>query len=484
MRGPRRAGGLFTTRAVSNSDTVVKALLRAHANANAAADDGITPLIAALRAVPHTQAVLDELLSSDNTSLYEQVQNGKDDIVRRLLDVGYNVNKEHQWGGTALHAVVKREGPKGWEPVEMAKALLAADPKPDLTIKDNDGLTPVRLALRESCLSLVDLFLKSSVGLTKNISADDWLQLCGNHNARAIRVLESARHGTRIDDFSESEFLYLRTLSTPPLPYLRQLIIFTTKSLTTPPTTLVDRILNRPLATLYPFRPMIPVFDHPAQGGSGDYICAVYFLSLSQLLNPTVPDPGSGKLLMIRWTVVESPNSGEGLRTGGSRTGQSWKSVTHFSTLRNGGMPDDGVDFFKQFLEDLKAEWLRICADADDHLSNERKTMLRQGGRDPDLIQRLLVDAGVWIELQDYLKLQVEKLYHFESEYGRLGGTEEKAKKLWDIIQEFNDVISMRLEKLNPKSQELIQTVCPGTVHADYSFVKSSHKPPVPRNST
>ena len=109
--------------------------------------------------------------------------------------------------------------------------------------------------------------------------------------------------------------------------------------------------------------PMRPVFNRPATGGSNDFTFALYFPSLRELLGET----SDGSLLMIRWTVTKKANPGPA--TGSSRTGKTWQSLTHFSTLSNGWIPDDGVDFFKQFLDHLRAKWLQICQEAEELLS-------------------------------------------------------------------------------------------------------------------
>ncbi len=97
--------------------------------------------------------------------------------------------------------------------------------------------------------------------------------------------------------------------------------------------------------------------------------------------------------------------------------------------------------------------------------------MLKKGGRDPHLIQRLLTDAGLWIDLQASLKAQVETASRFRSEYGGLDGDEDTLNELPGIIREFNDLISARLEGLSVKSQELIQTVCPRNQLTFYEVV-------------
>ncbi len=85
--------------------------------------------------------------------------------------------------------------------------------------------------------------------------------------------------------------------------------------------------------------------------------------------------------------------------------------------------------------------------------------MLRKGGKDPDLIQRLLTDAGLWIDLQGHLKEQVDSLTEFASEYKGFDSDEFTLAELPGLIRRFNDVVNDKLERLNSKSQELIQTV-------------------------
>jgi hypothetical protein len=74
------------------------------------------------------------------------------------------------------------------------------------------------------------------------------------------------------------------------------------------------------------------------------------------------------KTIMIKWIVIKQPDKD-------SRTGESWKSVSHFSTLPNGWIPNHGVDFFKQFLDELQAMWLRNCVEAEKLLAASVRTL-------------------------------------------------------------------------------------------------------------
>ncbi len=187
------------------SGTVINTLLR-HADANAMAEDGTTPLVAALRSGVNGQAAVGLLLPYDYVSLHAQVEHGNEDMVRRLLDAGYDINTRNLWGRTPLHAVVTSQSP---EPLDMAKSLLASEPKPDLSIEDNNGMTPVLLALHELRLHLVKLFLESSAGLTRNISAKEWLRAYGDlarDPTPTIRVQERVGEGTNVACLSATDF--------------------------------------------------------------------------------------------------------------------------------------------------------------------------------------------------------------------------------------------------------------------------------------
>jgi hypothetical protein len=62
----------------------------------------------------------------------------------------------------------------------------------------------------------------------------------------------------------------------------------------------------------------------------------------------------------IAWTMMTYSNPN------GDRY---WKSINHFSMMPYGWIPDDGLDFFKQFLLYLKERWSNLCDLAEDHLT-------------------------------------------------------------------------------------------------------------------
>ena len=55
--------------------------------------------------------------------------------------------------------------------------------------------------------------------------------------------------------------------------------------------------------------------------------------------------------LRIAWTIVApaAPNN------------QPWASIDHYSLLPYGWIPNDGIEFFMQFMLCLKGRWLELC---------------------------------------------------------------------------------------------------------------------------
>ncbi|RYP04797.1 hypothetical protein DL764_004213 [Monosporascus ibericus] len=352
----------------SASETIIKCLLP-YADANAVAKDGTTPLVAASK-------------------------RGNVDMVRRLLDVGYDINRRDMRRWTQLHWVTK----SGPDRLAVAKALLSSDPKPDLGIENVNGLTPLRLEVWEKQLDLVELLLESEARLTRNVGTKDWLRVYSHVSdpSPIIEVEERVGEGTKVvclsaKDFSEDQ----RRFPTSTSSVSRRLLIFTEplKELPTIPN-------SPPLPDSEPSQHMMPYLHRQSLlSGGVHFTFAVYFPSFSQLTSTTMRRTTEGSMMMIRWIVAKQPYAG-------SRTGESWKSVNHFSTLPNGLIPDDGVDFFTQFLDQLRTRWIRSCEDGEE----------------------LLADS--------------------EAVLNGLPG----------IIREFADLIGARLEGLNAKSQDLIQT--------------------------
>jgi hypothetical protein len=68
----------------------------------------------------------------------------------------------------------------------------------------------------------------------------------------------------------------------------------------------------------------------------------------------------------IAWTMIQPTNGSNG----------PWESRNHFSMLPYGWIPDDGVDFFKQFVRCLKDMWCEECDSAEKVLAERVSPIL------------------------------------------------------------------------------------------------------------
>jgi hypothetical protein len=56
---------------------------------------------------------------------------------------------------------------------------------------------------------------------------------------------------------------------------------------------------------------------------------------------------------------------------------QYWKVVDHFSTLPDSSVPGHGIDLFKPFILHLQDKWLKLCDQAEKHLTRSVSQILR-----------------------------------------------------------------------------------------------------------
>jgi len=88
--------------------------------------------------------------SNRSTMLILAAYSGKADILEELLKRKADVNARTMFGHTALYACVQNRGTK-----EMAMMLL--DDGADFTIADNNGVTPLKVAIQKNRQDIVDL---------------------------------------------------------------------------------------------------------------------------------------------------------------------------------------------------------------------------------------------------------------------------------------------------------------------------------------
>ena len=81
----------------------------------------------------------------------------------------------------------------------------------------------------------------------------------------------------------------------------------------------------------------------------------------------TVKIPEGGKI-RITWTLSQ-------LRK--ANGAQYWKAIDHYSTLPYSRIPDNGIDFFKDFILRLEAKWVELCDQGEKHLTEFVSRILR-----------------------------------------------------------------------------------------------------------
>lgn len=202
------------------------------ADPNIGPGHGTTPLVLALQRdqgnhLQDTKYIIDLLLPYDHVSLHLQVMLYNVDMVRRLLDIGYDVNTRDLSMRTPLHTLA---GIWSSNQRAMANVLLTAQPEPDLGVADEDGLTPLRLALQVGHLDLAELFLASPACPTHNVTLNDWLDAYDKSeshyydNSSIVKVQKAAGQGTKVVLLSPQDFYQdLRKEFTPSPSVLRRI---------------------------------------------------------------------------------------------------------------------------------------------------------------------------------------------------------------------------------------------------------------------
>ncbi|KAH7139644.1 ankyrin repeat protein [Dactylonectria estremocensis] len=94
--------------------------------------------------------------------LYRAVASGLDSLLAVLLRSGCDVNKTSKyWGAPAVVIAAWRQQ------VSSMKLLLDSEPKPDLTVRDDDGDIAILVAVRSGNPDMVDLLLRSGASVDK-----------------------------------------------------------------------------------------------------------------------------------------------------------------------------------------------------------------------------------------------------------------------------------------------------------------------------
>jgi len=134
-----------------------------------------------------------------------------------------------------------------------------------------------------------------------------------------------------------------------------------------------------------------------------------------------------------------------------------WESIGHFSMLPYGWIPDDGVDFFTQFMLYLKGRWLELCDFAEEHLTECRHDQLREKGKSSELIHRLAEDAQIFTELRSILQGQVHTAKKFAAGHRHLHNEDKRLKDVEGVIDGFGGNVNNRISQLDQTVRDLLQ---------------------------
>ncbi|MEO8400482.1 MAG: ankyrin repeat domain-containing protein [Gammaproteobacteria bacterium] len=152
---------------------IVEKLIEAGANIHLEMHNGgVTPLIAAINA-GHLNVVeklitanvnVNQVTSKKTTALLCAVQNGNCIMVEKLVAAGADINYSKD-GDSLLHTAVSRGR------VDMVEKLIKC--KANINEGNDEGMTPLHIALNSKHLDVVDLLLKNGGGFYEDYCNDD-----------------------------------------------------------------------------------------------------------------------------------------------------------------------------------------------------------------------------------------------------------------------------------------------------------------------
>jgi ankyrin repeat protein len=341
--------------AAKNGHVAVVQMLFEKTDVDAMTRDGTTALQAAL--LSGKLEVVKLLLFADNVTFRNLLQKEKLDLMKILLAAGYHVDTTDTWNRTPLHHAILSGR------LEAAKELLSSGAAIDL--EDSDGMTPVHLAVQNKKQEFITLLLEHSA-CTKKITTKEWLDAHGEEPTQIV-VLSEEQKGKKSRNFITGE-AFERELKKGPFqtaekrilcvlsfPYSKRVLTIYIGSLFTKDSNLIPEwkaALKRDKLEIY-HRPL-------SDDKSVNFSVAVWFAGGEDPSHEGCFKIHESKKIRITWTV---------LRLAKPNQGRYWKAMDHYSTLPYGWIPDNGNDFFKDFILLLRDKWLELCGEGEQHLT-------------------------------------------------------------------------------------------------------------------
>jgi ankyrin repeat protein len=371
FNSPDRGGRTPLSRAVENGhEAVVQLLLKKSGIDLSCGDsDGSTPIHWAI--ANENETLLKLLLVNDSFNPHAEnayhwalcwaIGKGDERVVKLLLAenmVDANFTDIH--GQTPLWLAIENMQ------LKIATELISSGA--DIDYKNSECLTALSFALRRRNHDLIKFLLQQSAR-TNGIMAGEWRIAYGKQGTDVVQLLEGSngKLDVRLIEGGEVRNLPIGAFSDDDTKRCLLCVISYASQHTCGAdfTSVIEDTSSWPRSLLFgetnalqPNKAAIYHQEHSDGSGITVYIAAL--LPIKQDTTSHNSFNMSWGECRIAWTMLP-------LMEG--RNGARWRLVDYVSMLPYGWIPDDGIDFFVQFLQHLERKWLQLCHLADEHLS-------------------------------------------------------------------------------------------------------------------